>query len=303
MFLKKQENLGVFFVLVSALITSIGPIMVNKGVKNIPPLMFASISFIMSALFFLFICISQKRLSEFKQKKSNIYFDLFLITIFVVIIPYTLFFIGSAKTTGLNSSLLQLSELLFALLVAYFVGEKNTLNKYIGAGGILIGSIFLIYHGSLQLNFGDILIVLSAASFPLGNFYAKKALNILSPSVILFFRYLVGGLFIFLLSLIFESYTNFKEIFFDNWKYFFSYGFLVMPLSTFLWYQSLRRLDISKATSLNMLYPFFSVLILMILGEKINIIQFIGIVIIFLGVYFTFNYSSTDPKLTKYAHS
>ena len=223
MFLKKQENLGVFFVLVSALITSIGPIMVNKGVKNIPPLMFASISFIMSALFFLFICISQKRLSEFKQKKSNIYFDLFLITIFVVIIPYTLFFIGSAKTTGLNSSLLQLSELLFALLVAYFVGEKNTLNKYIGAGGILIGSIFLIYHGSLQLNFGDILIVLSAASFPLGNFYAKKALNILSPSVILFFRYLVGGLFIFLLSLIFESYTNFKEIFFDNWKYFFSY--------------------------------------------------------------------------------
>lgn len=303
MLFKKQENLGVFFVLVSALITSIGPVMVNRGVKNIPPLMFAGVSFIMSALFFLFICFYQKRLSEFKQKKSNIFFDLLLITIFIVIVPYTLFFIGTTKTSGLNSSLLQLSELLFALVVSYFVGEKNTINKYIGAGGILVGSVFLMYHGSLKLNFGDILIVLSAISFPLGNFYAKKVLNVLSPSVVLFFRYLVGGFFIFFLSLIFENYTNFKEIFFDNLVYFLSYGFIVMPFSTFLWYQSLIRLDISKATSLNMLYPFFSVLILMILGEKINITQLIGIIIIFLGIYFTFNYSSTDPKLTKYAHS
>lgn len=265
--------------------------------------MFAGISFLMSSIFFFFVSLFQKNLHQLNNLPKNIYRDLVMITIFIVIIPYVLFFIGTGKTSGLNSALLQLSELIFALVLSYFIGERNDVFKYLGAGGILIGSIILMYHGSFKLNIGDVLLFLGAASFPVGNFYAKKALNILSPAVILFIRYLFGGFFILLMSLIFENYSDFNKIFFSYWEFFVLYGLVVMTLSTFLWYQSLKRLDISKATSLNMLFPFFSVLILIALGEKITSLQFIGIVIIFLGAYFAIKRPSTDPKLTKYAEA
>lgn len=296
---KRQETIGVVFVLLSALLNSIAPLIANSGSKNIPSLIFASSSLILSALFFLIICIKQNNLHELKKK--NNYFNLLMVVVFIIIIPYILFFIGTKKTSGLNSSLFQLFELIFTLILAYYIGERNSFYKYIGAGGIFIGSAFLLYRGSLSFNLGDILIILSTACFPIGNFYAKKALNTLSPSVILFIRYFFGGIFVLLLSFIIEDYSNFSSIIQNYWLYIVGYGILTMPLGAFFWYKSLKILDISKAVSLVMLYPFFSVLILMGLGEKISNFQYVGIAIILIGTYFSVKRPSTDPKLTKYA--
>ncbi len=247
-------------VLLSAVLWGIFPVMVNRGSHRIPPLAFAAISTLLaSAGAFAYIAISRK-LGELKKKEA--YASLLMITLCIVIIPYILFFIGSSKTSGINTSLLLLSEIIFTLIFTHFIGEKTTTEKLIGASGVFIGSALILYHGKFSLNIGDTLVIASTATYPIGNFYAKKALHQVSPAPILFVRFFVGGLFILLLSMIFEKTSNMSGIILASWPTLLFTGLILLGVGKIIWYEGLARLDISKAISLGMTFPLFSLVLL-----------------------------------------
>jgi len=63
-----------------------------------------------------------------------------------------------------------------------------------------------------------------------------------------------------------------------------------------------KKLDISKAISLGMTFPIFSLIVLIgIFKETISTYQWIGVIIMMVGVYFSIKRPSTDPALTKYS--
>lgn len=111
-----------------------------------------------------------------RVEEKNAYYSLILIAFCIVIIPYSLFFIGSSKTSGINSSILLLTEIIFTLIFTPFVGEKTTAFKIVGALGVLIGAALILYNGFFRLNIGDFLIIASTITYPLGNYYSKKHL-------------------------------------------------------------------------------------------------------------------------------
>lgn len=281
----QSETSGVLLVLSSAVLWGVFPILINHGVKIIPPLTFAAISTLIAAAGALMYTIQQKTLREFKYKKA--YFPLFMITMCFIVVPFILLFIGTQKTSALNTTLLDLTEIIFTIIFTHFIGEKTTLQKLIGALGIFFGAFFIMYNGQRTLNFGDILIILSTVLYPVGNFYGKKALKLISPATILFIRTLIGGLILSVIALFFEREANWQLIFIQHWKLFLLNGLLLLGLSKVLWYESLKRLDISKAVSLIMTFPISSLIILIILGEKISLLQSIGIGIMFIGVIFS----------------
>ena len=226
-----------------------------------------------------------------------------MITICIVIVPYILLFIGASKTSGVNTSVLLLSEIIFTLIFTHFIGEKTTGYKLMGAGGVFIGALFILYNGSFQLNIGDILIIISTITYPIGNFYAKKALNVVSPAIILFTRFLLGGLFILGFALIVEPNVNFGEIISNYWLYILFSGLILLGIGKVIWYEGLKRVDISKAISLTMTFPLFSLLVLVaIFKESVSIYQWIGIIIMMIGVFFSIKRPSVDPQTTKYAN-
>jgi hypothetical protein len=47
--IKKQENIGVIFVLISAATWGIFPVLVNRETHNIPPITFAAITILLAA--------------------------------------------------------------------------------------------------------------------------------------------------------------------------------------------------------------------------------------------------------------
>lgn len=297
---KKQEQLGVTFALVSAAMWGLFPVIVNFGVKDIPPLTYAAISTLLAALGAFVYFLSQKKLSELKNTKS--YFPLFMVTLCIVIIPYTLFFIGASKTSGINTSLLLLAEIIFTLIFTPFIGEKTTRSKILGAGGVFIGALFILYNGSLAINLGDLLIIASTLTYPIGNFYAKKALNMVSPAAVLFIRFLFGGLFILMLALIFEPVIEMTNIINKYWLIILFNGLVLLGIGKVIWYEGLKRLDISKAISLAMTFPLFSLIALLIFfQESISLYQGIGAAIMMIGVYFTAKRKSVDQSKTKYA--
>jgi drug/metabolite transporter (DMT)-like permease len=166
-------------------------------------------------------------------------------------------------------------------------GEKLTREKVIGGFVILSGTIAVLYNGSFQLNLGDLLIILGTFFYPFGNHYAKAALQEVRPSVILFLRSLVGGLALLSLSFLFEHPD--REVFRDIqrnslWLILLAMGGLGM--AKLLWFEGLKRLDVSKATAIVIAGPAFSFLYAVILLKEVpTIYQFAGFFIILVGLY------------------
>ncbi len=294
-----QEKKGVIFALTSAALWGIFPVMINRGLHNIPPLTFAAISTLLAAVGSFIYSALKCRLSELKKKEA--YASLLMITLCIVIVPYILLFVGSSKTSGVNTSLLLLSEIIFTLMFTHFIGEKTTTEKLIGAAGIFIGALLILYKGNFQLNVGDIMIILSTATYPVGNYYAKKALNQVSPSTILFVRFLLGGLFMLIFAMLAETRSNVSNIIYTYWPMLLFTGLILLGVGKIAWYEALGRLDISKAVSLGLTFPLFSLVILIgIFKEAVSHYQWIGIAIMAAGIFFSIRRSSVDPSLTRY---
>jgi drug/metabolite transporter (DMT)-like permease len=296
----RQERKGVIFALASAALWGIFPVMVNRGSHNIAPLTFAAISTLLAAAVSFIYAALKGKLGELKKKEA--YGSLLMITLCIVIVPYTLLFIGSSKTSGVNTSMLLLSEIIFTLMFTHFIGEKTTVEKLIGASAVLIGALLISYNGKFQLNIGDIMIIFSTVTYPIGNFYAKKALNQVSPSTILFVRFLLGGLFILPFAMLAGTGSGMANIISTYWPMLVFTGVILLGAGKIAWYEGLDRLDISKAVSLGMTFPLFSLLILIaIFKEPISRYQWFGIAIMAAGIFFSIRRSSVDPTLTGYA--
>ena len=294
-----QEQKGVILAFISAALWGIFPVMVNRGSHYIPPLTFAAISTMLAAFGSFVYTVLKGKLYELKKREA--YSSLLMITLCIVIIPYVLFFIGSSKTTGINTSMLLLSEIIFTLLFTPLIGEKTTTEKLIGASGVFVGAALILYNGKLRLNIGDIMVIASTATYPIGNFYAKKALHQVSPSTILFVRFFLGGLFLFPLAMVVEAQSNILDIILTDWRILLLTGFVLLGVGKVIWYEALGRLDISKAISLGMTFPLFSLALLVgIFRVTVSHYQWLGIAAMMFGVFFSIKRSSVDPALTKY---
>ncbi len=296
----KQENRGVILALCSAALWGIFPVMVNRGSHRIPPLTFAAISTLLAAIGSFFYTVFKGKLYELRIKEA--YASLLMITLCIVIVPYVLLFMGSSRTSGVNTSVLLLSEIIFTLIFTPLIGEKTSTEKLIGASGVFVGSLLILYNGKFLLNAGDMMVIASTATYPIGNFYAKKALNRVSPSTILFVRFSLGGLFILPLAMIMEKQSGVLDIVLVDWRLLLLTGLVLLGAGKIVWYEALSRLDISKAISLGMTFPIFSLIVLVgIFREAVSRYQWIGIAVMLLGVFFTIRRSSVDPSLTRYS--
>ncbi len=145
------------------------------------------------------------------------------------------------------------------------------------------------------------MVIASTVTYPIGNFYAKRALFRISPSTILLVRFSLGGIFMLLLAMLVEGGSHTANIISAGWPILLFNGLVLLGVGKIVWYEALGRLDISKAISLSMTFPLFSLIILIgVFKEAVSPYQWIGIAVMMVGVVFSIRRPSVDPKLTKY---
>ncbi|MBI4995182.1 EamA family transporter, partial [Candidatus Peregrinibacteria bacterium] len=179
------------------------------------------------------------------------------------------------------------TEILFTFLICgLFFNEKITTQKILGGLAVLIGATIILYKKSFQFNIGDILIIAGTFFYPIGNIFAKKALKITSPSVILFMRSIIGGMLLLLISFYFEKFAAAPlQYAKENWKIILLNGAIVYLVSKLLWYQGFKYIDISKAISISMAMPAISlVYAAAFLHEIPTIQQTAGFVVVVTGL-------------------
>ena len=285
---KNSETIGTLQIFLVALLWGMFPVVVNKGSQHISPLFFAATSVFVGAITATIISLIKKNLKEITNKKAWKFG--IIVALASTTFPYALMFIGSQLTSGINTAALLLSEIIFTLTITPFLGEKPGIYKTLSGFLVLTGAFMILFKGGSGsgINTGDILIFFSTLSLPFGNYFGKKALAYITGENLLIIRYLVGGIFLLLMSFTFEDKTAFISSSKEYWPYIAINGILLLGLTNTLWYKGLKKLEVSKAISILMTYPFFSLIFLMIFyKEKPSFYQLLGLIIIVMGGFFS----------------
>jgi drug/metabolite transporter (DMT)-like permease len=278
------EQKGLIFAITEIFISGLYPVITKYGVGFLNPIFFAAISALIGAGFMIVVLKFRRELRQLFSRELIKYFV--PIGFFGTFATAVFFFLGSTTTSGINSSILLQVEPIYSMILSYFILRELIPKRQVGLTlFILSGAIVILYNGSLSVNLGDILIVISPLFWQISHIFAKRIFHRTSLYVVATSRAFYGALFLFGVSLI----PGFSQ-----------YGFLTDPgillifvfegLSAYVaaivvWYLVITRINLSKGTAIVGVYPVFSVFLsLMFLGESISIYQIIGLAIVVVGI-------------------
>jgi drug/metabolite transporter (DMT)-like permease len=126
---------------------------------------------------------------------------------------------------------------------------------------------------------GDLLVLIATLAWTTTAIVMRKYLKDLDAGVLTFYRYGIGSI-IFIVYLMCTS-----SLILSNW-YQIILG-VIAGVGTILYYHGLKRIKAAQVSALELSTPFFAVVLgFIILGEKVTIMQFSGILLLVLGVYF-----------------
>ncbi|MFA6621134.1 MAG: DMT family transporter [Candidatus Caldatribacteriota bacterium] len=287
--MEKKEKEGVILVIICVFIHGASPILGKYGVSLVHPLFFAALTNLIAAAGLILIILY--RSESIKKLINRKYFlSLLLIAFFGTTISNILFFYGVRITSGINSSILLQVEPIYALFIGYIIlKEKVTFRQIIATTVIIFGTLLIIYQGTFSLNWGDLLVIGTPLCYQIGHIFSKRLLNQreLSPLFIAAGRTLYGGIFLFIISQVFgvQEYEKLRELNILGILVF--YGLVIYGLTYYTFYESIKRINLSKATAIISAYPAVSILLAWFLLKEIpDFYQISGFLIILAGILY-----------------
>ena len=225
-------------------------------------------------------------------KKHYIYLS--ITSILGVSIFNTLIYIAGHSTTAINMSLIAITFPIFIIVISRIIyNELITLNKGFGVVTVMAGVILLITKGDLSIlkniSFvaGDLWMLLAAISFALYSILIKQkpaGLGMLSFQLSTF----IIGLLFLMPFYIWESVNTDFQIQSIDKNIFYSILYLGLFASLFsyiLWGKAVELLGPMKSSMIYYTLPIFSgFLAYLILGEEIENIHLLSMLLILIGV-------------------
>ncbi len=129
---RKEENIGVLLILLGNVIWAFYPAIARLGAQIAFPMFFVAVTTLIASLIALAVTLLKGKFHEVVHK--NMLFEYLMITLFIMIIPSLLVFLGSrGNSSGVDITFLLMSELIFTMIVTPFFGEKTTRIKLLGS--------------------------------------------------------------------------------------------------------------------------------------------------------------------------
>ena len=203
------------------------------------------------------------------------------------------FFRGLQLSTPINSSVLMtITPIIIALLSAFIIGEKITLNKGIGIFLGFIGAVSLVLYGAEirqdapNIPLGNVCLLINATAYGVYLIVVKKLTEKYHPLALMKWLFLIG----FIITLP----VTFQEFLAARWQVmpFNIYGVLVFVVfgSTFMTYMlnvfALQKLKASTLGVFTYVQPLVGVLFAILSGrDQLTMVKTLSMLLIFLGVY------------------
>ena len=272
---------GMIFVL--CLIWGFNWVVMKLGNGAFPPVLFASLRFIIGAV--VLLGIAYWRRIPFPNKRDLKWYILcgFLqTTYFNIAIQISLNFISAGLTSVLTYSM----PLFLSLMAHMWIpGERLTSRKTVG---IAIGTLGLFFamDAHIQGNFWALILALtSALSWALSNVIIKRKLQHCDNIQFTTWQMTFGALGLLLYSISFEHAPS-------HWGvmpilYLLFAGIIASSLGFVLWFHILSKTEASKASISLLLVPVVGVLSgCFVLHENLKPVTLIGMILVLVGIWF-----------------
>ena len=277
-----REKKGELIIISEAVIWSFFPIIIISVYQYISPLFTLALGNFFAVIFFFFILCFKQKWSDFKHKKGLINVALasvFLCSFWIVV------FIGLQYTTAGNASIVLLMEILFSF-VFFGVWQKEQFTPaHIGGAIIMtIGAIFILFPGKIEVNIGDLILLIGTMIPPIGNMYQQRARQQISTETLLFVRNLLGLPIVILIAFLLKQ-TSPSIIDIQNaLPLLILNGIVMFGICKIMWIEGIHRITVSKAVTLNTISPVFTLIFAYyILQEIPTFWQFLGFLPILIG--------------------
>lgn len=270
-----------------------GNFVIGRAVaEDVPPFTLAFFRWIVALIVFLPIVWTSLK-KDWPKIREN-----FVIVIFMSITGVatfnTLVYIALHYTTSINASLMNSTTPIMIYLLSFiFIKEKLTKKQLIGALLSLVGVLFIISRGSLELittlsfNFGDMLMIIAVLSWSVYSLLVKQYSNKL-PGNTTFFTTIAIGI-ILLTPFFFYEWNTMDEAI--HWHIgsisaILYIGILASIVAFLSWNSGVVKLGASKAgVFLNFIPLFATIFAVLFIGETLQLSQFFGAAFVISGVY------------------
>lgn len=280
---KSEERKGEIYMILVSVLEALFPIFSLFSIVLVGAIYSYLFSIIIAGIIFSTLVIYKKTFYEIKNPEARK--DL-LLTAFFINTLFVLVFLGLQYTTAGNMAVIIFLQVLFAYLYFNVIG-KEALSKMHTIGAVImgIGAIDILLPESMELNKGDLIILLASALAPFANLYQKRARKFASAYSILAFRNVIAIPFIFIIAYMSETMPSIDNIVLAS-PYLLGIGVLVLGVSKVLYIEALHRIAITKISALLALIPLFTIVFAyLILDEVPSFRQLLGIIPIIIGGY------------------
>ena len=286
--MKNQNVLAWFLLLLLALIWGSSPIMIKKALVQLGPFEIGALRLSLASLVLMPFLL--KSLNEIKKKD---YFILFISGIVGNVIPYFLYPIAQTQIDSATSGVLTSLTPFFALIIGViFYKLKATKNNIIGLCiGFLGTSILILFSNSSEGFSADLyglFVVAATLLYGINLNLVKYHLKHLKPITITAFSIvsiLPITLYILFANTEFPSHLKLVNEYLLEFGYVFVLGVLGTSIATLIFYNLIKIKDTVFASMVTYLMPIVAIGFGVLDGEKINLIQLFGMLLVLLGVF------------------
>jgi len=282
-----MESKGTVAVLISTFVVGLNVYFTKVGTTFISQLPFTAISITLAGLILFLSNISLGKLPMIFSSGKN-YLPKFLwIGIVGMSIPSIMLAYGVSLSMLSNSFLLQI-EAIYSMVLSYvLLREKVTRKQIVLSILSFLGVALVLTEGVIKpINIGDLLFLSAPLFYQFAHVVAKGLLKTIDPTVVVMYRFLIGGLALFVASIMFGlNPMDFSRTIQGTFVVLYmGFGYAT---GNSLWYYGIKHINLSKGTSIIIIYPLVStVLAILTLGESLSNIKVVGMLLVFLSTLY-----------------
>ncbi|ASJ07176.1 DMT family transporter [Thermococcus pacificus] len=266
----RGESLGTLLALFGMLLYGFEPVVIKANPSN--PVSFAAFSALFASLLLWMVLVFEGSGKELWDNPSGIKMA-FLVGLFGTALAYLAYSFGARMSTAINAALITRSEVLWSFLLAgIFLGEKITRRLVAYSSLILAGLVLVITQGrAVEPHLGDVLLLLVPLFWQAGHVIAKRLPY--RPITIATLRNTFGSLLLLPLALL--TGLEFSPLVVAEG--------VIIALGQVVWYGSIKRINLSKATAIITPAPAVAIGIGILTGETLTAYHLLGFVLISIG--------------------
>ena len=279
------RSIGILSVLLASLLWALEPVLAKLSYQNSDfehTLAVRAILVTVTALIYV-VMTNRGNLRIDKRQLSALVYVAFAANVFGDIA----YFLALTRIPVVNAVLIGNLQPIFIVMLGFMVLREERLRKFdyvaifvMVTAGVLIATRSLENLMAFRLGtYGDLIVLTATVAWSTTTIAFRKYLKEMNAGVVTFYRFLFA-------SLVFAAYLVSSSGFAAVNVYQIMIG-IVVGIGTILYFEGLKRNKAAEVSSLELSTPLFAaVLGFLVLGELVTQLQFVGMSLLVIGVFF-----------------